>query len=112
MARKSTKPKVNTWAKDYAPYGHADHKGNAAEWRAAYERRMLGVEEAAAILGDDDSYSILGLSPGADKAAVKTAYRKLVVSRFQAVFNTTTPDPVLSKEFEKVHAAYSFLMGN
>lgn len=70
---------------------------------------MLGHEEAATILGDDNPYSILGLAQGANKDAVKAAYRKIVMAECTAAFGLN-PDPKVVERFKAVHAAYSFLM--
>ncbi len=71
---------------------------------------MLGEEEAVAVLDKDNPYVLLGLQQGADHAAVKAAYRKIVMSELSAAFGLN-PDPVIVERFKKVHAAYSFLMG-
>lgn len=104
MPRKATKPKRNVFAKDYAPYGHAKAPGSPDEWRKSYEARMLGEEEAIAVLDNDNPYTVLGLAQGADKDSVKAAWRQYAMKHH--------PDKGGDEEvFKKGLAAYSLLMG-
>lgn len=99
MAKKS-----RAFDKDYAPYGHAKEKGNPTEWRKAYETRMMGEEEAIAVLDADNPYTILGLQQGADAAAVKSAWRTYAMKHH--------PDHGGNEDtFKKGLAAYSLLVG-
>lgn len=51
--------------------------GSESEWGKAFDERM-GVEEAAAALGDDNPLTILGFKKMPTMDALKTAYRKLI----------------------------------
>lgn len=98
------KRKSRVWDSDYAPYGHAEKKGNPTEWRDAYKTRMMGEEEAVAVLDKDNPYTLLDLEQGSDKAAIKTAWRKYAMKHH--------PDHGGDEEvFKKGFAAYSLLMG-
>lgn len=98
------KPRANPFSKDYAPYGHAEKKGNPTEWRKAYESRMMGEEEAVIVLDKDNPYTVLGLSQGASETSVKTAWRQYAMKHH--------PDKGGDQEvFKKGLAAYSLLMG-
>lgn len=108
MGKKAKKPRRNPWDSDYAPYGMADHKGSPDEWRAAYEHRMLGHDEAVAVLDKENPYTILGLAQGASKDDVKKAYRRLVMTQCKDAFSLT-PDPAQVELFKKYHAAYSLV---
>lgn len=107
MPRKSAKPRPNVFAKDYAPYGTTTQRGNPDDWRKAYEHRMMGEEEAVAVLDKDNPYTVLGLSQGADKDAVKKAFRVYSMKWHPDVCK----EPNAAEMFKKGHAAYSLLMG-
>jgi DnaJ-class molecular chaperone len=92
------------WDSDYAPYGHAEKKGNPTEWREAYNARMMGEEEAVAVLDKDNPYNVLGLQQGADAAAVKTAWRQFAMKNHPDHGGNETT-------FKKGLAAYSLLAG-
>lgn len=100
------KKRSRIFDKDYAPYGHATTVGSPEQWRKAYEDRMMGEEEAVAVLDKDNPYSILGLSHGADKAAVKTAFRAYSLKWHPDVCKEANA----AEMFKKGHAAYSQLM--
>ena len=106
---KTKKPRPNVWSKDYAPYGTTTKRGNSDQWRAAYEERMMGHDEAVAVLDDDNPYVILGIPQGSDKDTVKSAYRKLVMTECKDAFSLN-PNPDVVERFKKIHAAYSILM--
>lgn len=94
----------NPFDPQYAPYGHAEKKGNPTEWRKAYETRMMGEAEAVAVLDKDNPYNVLGLQQGADAAAVKTAWRTYAMKHH--------PDHGGDEAtFKKGLAAYSLLAG-
>lgn len=98
------KRKSRVWDDDFAPYGHAEKKGNPTEWREAYNTRMMGEEEAVAVLDKDNPYNVLGLQQGADTAAVKTAWRQFAMKNH--------PDHGGDEAtFKKGLAAYSLLAG-
>ncbi len=107
MPRKATKPRPNVFSKDYAPYGHTAQRGSPEQWRSAYEERMMGADEAVAVLDKDNPYTVLGLQQGADKDAVKKAFRAYSMKWHPDVCK----DADAADKFKKGHAAYSFLMG-
>ena len=107
MPRKSNKPKVDPFDPTYAPYGTTTQRGNPAAWKAAYEERMMNEDEAVAVLDKDSPYTVLGLSIGADKDAIKKAYRAYSMKWHPDVCK----DADAADKFKKGHAAYSFLMG-
>jgi len=93
--------------KGYAPYGTTNVKGSPEQWRAAYEERMMGHDEAVAVLDKDNPYIILGLAQGADKDAVKKAFRVFSLKWHPDVNKADNAESM----FKKGHAAYSLLMG-
>lgn len=104
------KPRKNPFDPDYAPYGHAAARGSPSDWKAAYEYRMLGEEEALNVLDKDNPSVVLGIAPGADAATIKKAYRHIVTTECKDAFSIN-PDAKAVERFKKVHAAYSFLTG-
>ena len=98
------KRRNNPFDPQYAPYGHAEKKGNPTEWREAYNARMMGEEEAVAVLDKDNPYNVLGLQQGADAAAVKTAWRQFAMKNHPDHGGNETT-------FKKGLAAYSLLAG-
>lgn len=95
------------WDSDYAPYGHTAQRGSPEQWRSAYEERMMGIDEAVVVLDKDNPYTVLGLQQGADKDAVKKAFRAYSMKWHPDVCK----DADAADKFKKGHAAYSFLMG-
>jgi len=75
-------------------------------WRAAYEERMMGIDEAVVVLKNDDPYTVLGLSQGADKVAIKKAFRLFSLKWHPDVNKANDAEAM----FKKGHAAYSLLM--
>ena len=67
----------------------------------------MGHDEAVSVLDKDNPYSILGLAQGADKDAVKKAFRAYSLKWHPDV--NKAPDA--EAMFKKGHAAYSLLMG-
>lgn len=104
---RTPKPKRNVFARDYAPYGTTDVRGNPDQWRSAFEERMMGEEEAVAVLDKDNPYTVLGLARGADKDAVKRAFRAYSLKWHPDVCKEANA----AEMFKKGHAAYSLLMG-
>jgi DnaJ-class molecular chaperone len=100
MARKRSR----TWDDDYAPYGSSNTKGTPEDWRGAYQERMMGHDEAIAVLDKDNPYTILGLKQGASKDEVKKAYRNLAKKHHPDVGGD-------AEVFKKILAAYSLLGG-
>lgn len=101
--KKSATPRPKPWDKNYFPYGKTDVRGDPAQWRAAYEQRMMGEDEAIAVLDKDNPYTVLGLSQGADNTAVKNAWRQYAMKHHPDVGGD-------AEVFKKGLAAYSFLM--
>ncbi len=91
--------------KTYSP--ETEGYGNPSEWRSAFNKRM-GFEEATRIVADESPYSILGISPGATFAEIKTAYRKM------AMLHHPDKHPNNQKEataiMQKIIAAYTVLI--
>lgn len=78
--------------------------GDPDSWRKAFNERM-GFEEATIIIGNNDPYSVLGVSKTATFAEIKKAFRKLAMEYH--------PDKNLdrdtTKEMQQIIAAYTIL---
>jgi DnaJ-domain-containing protein 1 len=75
--------------------------GDPSVWRKLFEQR-LNPEEIKVILGDDDPWTVLGLSAGASQEDIKRAYRRKSMQ--------THPDQGGDAEaFKKIKAAYDKL---
>lgn len=101
------KKRSRAFDKDYAPYGTTTVKGSPEMWRASYEERMMGHDEAVAVLDKDNPYTVLGLAQGAGKDVVKKAFRVFSLKWHPDI--NKAPDA--EAMFKKGHAAYSLLMG-
>lgn len=107
MKTKNKKSRPNVWSNSYKPYGEppVGISGNPDEWARAFRDRIGAnptiVEE---ILGDDDPWSILGISKTSTIEEIKKAYRKRSME--------THPDlnpGIDQSKFEKIQAAYEQL---
>ena len=58
---------------EYLEISAYDQRSTEAKYKAGYR----GTDASAGEVGEDKYYAILGLSPGADFAEIKSAYRKL-----------------------------------
>ncbi len=100
------KKRRSIFDKDYAPYGTYDTSqgfGNPDDWANAFKQRF-SKDEIKTILGDNDPWSVLGLTPGATQTDIKKAFFRLA--------KLTHPDHNPDKdgsEFRKVKAAYDEL---
>ena len=61
----------------YKTYDTSGGYGNPAEWKENFEQRM-GKDQAQAILDQqaESPYTLLGVTPQASQADIKTAYHK------------------------------------
>ena len=66
------------FAKDHCPYGRASFNGDPGHWRQAYSETM-GLDEAKARVGDTAPWGILGIEPDSSLAAIRKAFRKLIM---------------------------------
>lgn len=117
MSRSSTiarKPR-KTFADVAAGYKRYDPEsegyGHVGEWRDAFHTRM-GFEEAQRVVSGQGRAprEILGVSASATWAAVKSAYRKLVLQYHPDRVVHTGVDPKLAEEtLKRVNAAYVVL---
>jgi DnaJ-domain-containing protein 1 len=71
---KKKKPKPNVWKREHCRKRDASQGiGNSKQWRAAFHYRM-NLDEANAILEDNNPLSILGLVVGFTSRELKKAY--------------------------------------
>lgn len=97
MARpRSNKPKPG-FMDCYKKFHDGDY-GSPEQWKSAFAERM-SLEEAEAILGENDPHTILGVHLSSTKAEIQTAYRKLCLKHHP----DQGGDP---EQFKRVHAAY------
>lgn len=78
--RRSASPtkKRSPFDKDYAPYGHYEGPlHTAANWRRAFDQAATATG-ALALLGDEDPWDVLGVRRSAERAEVKSAFRRLL----------------------------------
>ena len=83
--------------------------GNADQWRESFRVRM-GHEEAVQVLGDDDPYSILGITNVATTNEIKKAYRRMALKWHPDRYPDDEKEAA-ADEFKKVQAAYVELGG-
>ncbi|HVU96775.1 MAG TPA: J domain-containing protein [Puia sp.] len=101
-------PKKRGFLDGYKTYDTSDGFGSADQWREAFHQRM-SKDEAAAILERHNmtAHEILGVSPNATKAEIRSAFRRLI--------QQWHPDKNLDRQEEatqmslKVIAAYESL---
>jgi len=90
-----------------SPYGkYKGPRGNPSTWRALFEDMLFSRDRALGVLKDcpQSPRDILGVSLEATMDEVKAAWRRLVLKHH--------PDHGGDRrEFEKVMAAYSLLVG-
>lgn len=99
--------KRNIFDPNYAPYGKSETRGNRKQWRESFEYRMMDEDEAVATLDTNNPYTILGLTQGAGKDEVKSAFR-IYAKKWHPDHNSSDD---AEEMFKKGHAAYSVLMG-
>jgi DnaJ-class molecular chaperone len=105
MAKKS-----KAFDPDYAPYGtHDGPRGTPEHWRGAFADAWEQTT-AQEILGDDDPWSVLGLSPGSSKMEVKRAFRLLIKDAHPDKFPESEKAEAEARA-RRIIAAYSVLGG-
>lgn len=80
--------------------------GSVNEWRQAWEQKM-GVEQATAVLGENDPLTLLGFTAMPTKAELKKRYYKLCLQH-QDCFRANATDEQQARAKEII-AAYSIL---
>lgn len=101
---KESKPKKKKGFLDgYKTYNPAkEGYGNRSQWKANFRERM-GLDEANAVLGDDDPHVLLGLIPGKyTRLELKKAYRRGSIKWHPDVCKRADAE----KMYIKIQAAY------
>jgi len=107
---KPRKKKKRGFLDGYETYNpETEGYGNPDQWREAFRVRM-GHEEAVQVLGDDDPYSILGITRTNDAEAIKKAYRKMAL-KWHPDRHPDSEKEAAAEEFKRVQAAYVKLGG-
>lgn len=85
---------------------YTGHRGNASQWKKAFQERM-NPQEAIQILGSDDPHSILGIPQAANIHDIKAAYRKLAMKHHPDMNKGNEAEA--TEKFKKIQAAYTML---
>ena len=97
-ARAEQRRHSRQWAGHRNPEPEQERPGNASGGRGTGGARKTPPR------GSNDPFTVLGVAPGADKAAIKTAYRCLAKGAHP---DKNPGDPQAAERFRRIRKAYS-----